>query len=450
MLHFPEEYFKAEVRDGFAISELMKRTWAAQLEILNKVIEICDKYHLTYYMYWGTLLGVVRHQGYIPWDDDVDIAMKKDDYLKFLEVAQEEFGEELCINTCYTNPGYEETFARITNGMTVSFSNDRLNTYHNCPLAVGIDVFPLYYIPRDEAEVEALKKILGAISNMIVLVGKADEQKTQADTMAIAEGLVNLERLTGYHFTTDRPIKNQLFILYDQVSRLYDEEESDELTVFALYFRNGYAVKKELLSESMLMPYENLMVNAPKMYDEILRKTFGDYMVPRRNCAAHDYPFYREQIEALVNHLERLESNKNNSVGENAKRITEIKGDKKIILFYISAVELICNGGYAIDKLRYIFEIIRNTPGVTWWWYPCIFNSVDLKLVKEMSPELLDEYRRMTEEYKNENLGIYDESGDMQRAVAVADGYYGDDGELMELYKATGKPIMLLNYEIVE
>ena len=56
----------------------------------------------------------------------------------------------------------------------------------------------------------------------------------------------------------------------------------------------------------------------------------------------------------------------------------------------------------------------------------------------------------MTEIFKNEQLGIYDDSGDMQRAVAMADGYYGDEGELMELFKTTGKPIMLLNYEIAE
>ena len=126
MLQFPEEYFKTEVRDGFAISELMKRTWAAQLEVLNKVIGICDKYNLTYYAYWGTLLGTVRHQGYIPWDDDLDIAMKKDDYIRFLEVAQTELAGELCIHNCYTDPEYDEAFTRLTNGSSVDFADKRM------------------------------------------------------------------------------------------------------------------------------------------------------------------------------------------------------------------------------------------------------------------------------------------------------------------------------------
>lgn len=62
-LIFPEEYFKTEEKTGFTVNKLMKRAWAAQLEVLNKIIEICEKYDLIYYAYWGTLLGAVRHQG---------------------------------------------------------------------------------------------------------------------------------------------------------------------------------------------------------------------------------------------------------------------------------------------------------------------------------------------------------------------------------------------------
>lgn len=450
MLQFPEEYFKTEVRDGFAISELMKRAWAAQLEVLNKVIRICDKYNLTYYAYWGTLLGTVRHQGYIPWDDDLDIAMKKEDYIRFLEVAQTELTGELCIHNCYTDPEYDEVFTRLTNGNSVDFADKRMVSYHNCPLVVGIDIFPLYYIPADADEFEALKTILNTISNMILLVEKADEQKAQADNIAIAQGLVNLEKTTGYRFTTDRPIKSQLFILYDQVSRLYDEEESDEMTVFPIYFKSGYSVKKELLSESILMPYENIMISAPKEYDVILKQVYRDYMVPRRVRAAHDYPFYREQIEILMDYLETLVEDKKNPAGDFGKIVSGSEDDRKIVLFHISAVELICNGGYALAKLKYIFDTIRNTPEILWWWYPCIIDKPGAASVHEMSPELFGEYCRMVEMFKKEKMGVYDESGNIQRAVSTADGYYGDAGELMELFKATGKPIMLLNYEIVE
>ena len=87
MLQFPENYFQKEIRCGFTVSETMKRYWAAQMEVLQEVVGICGRHHLTYYAFWGTLIGMVRHKGFIPWDDDIDIAMKREDYQKFLQIA---------------------------------------------------------------------------------------------------------------------------------------------------------------------------------------------------------------------------------------------------------------------------------------------------------------------------------------------------------------------------
>ena len=72
-MEFPDSYFEDEVREGFYIPSLMKRAWAAQMEVLEIVGEICEKHHIRYFAEWGTLLGAVRHGGRIPWDDDIDI-----------------------------------------------------------------------------------------------------------------------------------------------------------------------------------------------------------------------------------------------------------------------------------------------------------------------------------------------------------------------------------------
>lgn len=472
MLQFTEEYFKTEVRDGFTIYELMKRTWAAQLEVLSKIIAICDKYHLIYYAYWGTLLGAVRHQGYIPWDDDLDIAMKRDDYIKFLEVAKKELPEEYCILNYYTETEYNNVFTRVTNGHSLDLSDEKMTQYHNCPFVVGIDIFPLYYVPRNVADANEQKSILQIIDNVIKMAEIADSQKKMANNTVLAEGLVGLERITGYRFTTDRPIRNQLKILYDQISRLFEEQESDELTVFPLYMNDGYTVSKELLAESIQMPFENIMINAPKGYDAILTKTYKDYMTPRQVRAAHDYPFYQGMLEIWGRYIEKddcrwkaqqkilLDNSSENLTDKRTgmslpkewmEKIYSTAGDgsrKKIMLYHTSADALMCHGAFVLDKLRYVFDTFRQNTNVILWWFPCILDNPNLSYLQKMVPQLLIDYRQMIEEFQKDNVGIFDDSGNMQRAVAMSDAYFGDESDLLRLFKETGKAVMLQNYEI--
>ncbi len=89
ILDIPSSYYEDEVRDGFYVNGMMKRDWAAQLQIMTDLDELCTKYGLRYMADWGTLLGAVRHGGFIPWYDDFDIGMPCAYYNIFLEVAGE-------------------------------------------------------------------------------------------------------------------------------------------------------------------------------------------------------------------------------------------------------------------------------------------------------------------------------------------------------------------------
>ena len=86
MLAINEDFFREEIRCGFTVSEMMKRVWAVEMEVLQQIHRICKDYGLTYYAHWGTLLGAIRHKGFIPWDDDIDIAMKRKDYQVLMRV----------------------------------------------------------------------------------------------------------------------------------------------------------------------------------------------------------------------------------------------------------------------------------------------------------------------------------------------------------------------------
>lgn len=84
---FDKSFLEDEVRLGFYIPSAVKEAWAAELEILEEINKICRRNSIKYFADWGSFLGAVRHRGFVPWDDDLDIVMLREDYDKFLSVA---------------------------------------------------------------------------------------------------------------------------------------------------------------------------------------------------------------------------------------------------------------------------------------------------------------------------------------------------------------------------
>ena len=74
-LKLSEDFFKEEVRNDYTVSPEMKKVWAVELDLLDQLDRVCQKYDIPWYLSGGSLLGAVRHQGYIPWDDDIDLMM---------------------------------------------------------------------------------------------------------------------------------------------------------------------------------------------------------------------------------------------------------------------------------------------------------------------------------------------------------------------------------------
>ena len=153
-MNVPESFFKGEIRNSFYVEKLMKKVWAAQLEVLNDVDVLCKKHNIQYFADYGTLLGAVRHKGFIPWDDDMDISMKREDYTKFCEIAQKELAGTYEIVNIHTDPTWNQLLGRIINSREISFDDERLEKFHNCPFAVGLDICPLDYLAPNKEEDE--------------------------------------------------------------------------------------------------------------------------------------------------------------------------------------------------------------------------------------------------------------------------------------------------------
>ena len=295
MLQFPNNYFQDEVRDGFHIEAMMKCAWAAQLEVLEVFREFCQTHNLTYFADFGTLLGAVRHKGFIPWDDDIDICMMRPDYERFLSIANEELPESYHVHSAYDNDIHPQPFAVMVNAVTISYQPERLQKFHGCPYVVGLDIFPMDVLPEDKSQEEDMCQTIDKLFTAVKLCSEHPDK--------VAASLPELEQLCGIHFDRSKSIRNQLLRAFDVVSSQYNDTDAPHMTHFAFHLSRPRYLRREWYRDTVLLPFENVMVSAPIDYEAALIELYGaDYMTPNYQ-PCHEYPFYKKQYEMLAEAL---------------------------------------------------------------------------------------------------------------------------------------------------
>lgn len=304
MLQFEESYFQGETRDGFYIEPMMKRCWAAQMEVLSDIDAVCKKHKITYFIDWGTLLGAVRHKGFIPWDDDIDISMKREDYERFCKEAVKDLPQSHSFYNVYTDSTFIQAHSRVVNTTAIRVEEEFLKAYHGFPYVAGIDIFPLDYCPADSEEEETLRLIAKIVYGAFgLLEGDAAEEEKEK-LLASVEDMckVKLNREQG-----KVGLRNQLIRLLDRLFQTYGSDEAAEVTLMISYLVKEEIgkVDKEYFDEVIYLPFEQMMLPAPAGYAEVLKKEYGeDYMTPKFGGASHDYPYYKKQRESLQKWLE--------------------------------------------------------------------------------------------------------------------------------------------------
>ena len=299
MLNFPENYFQGEYREGFYIAPMMKRVWAAEMEVLAVVSAICKNYGIRYFADWGTMLGAVRHKGFVPWDDDMDIGMLREDYRKFIQIAGQVLPESYKLINLHTEKTFGSYLSRVVNTDKIRLDAEHLEKFHGCPYAVGVDIFPIDYIPRNKEDEELQKQLILITLSAAQLVPQAEQNRKELDEM-----LEQIQELCNVEFTDRKPLDQQLRELTEQLCSLYTAEDADCVTSI-MDLVNGweYRPSKECYAQSILMPFETIQVPVPVGYDEVLKVKYGDYMIPVNQSGGHDYPFYEGQEQQLKEYL---------------------------------------------------------------------------------------------------------------------------------------------------
>lgn len=301
-MQYEESYYQGEEREGFYVAPMMKRFWAAQMEVLEIMDALCEKHGIKYYAYGGTLLGAIRHKGFIPWDDDLDVCMLRDDYDRFYQVAKKELPKGFRILTAkedvYGTIGINGLFMRIVNSNEIDFSKERMEKYHGCPYVVGIDIFVQDYIPRNKEDHDLRNQMFDIVAGTARLMEKGEiEEEDMKDNIAAIEEMCN------YQFDNETSMIGQLYYLADRISAMYTREEADYVAVVRHRMHGGeYPIKKEIYDDIIRVPFEKMTIPIPRDFHSNLVMHYGEeYMVPRIGVGAgHDYPVYKEQERAVI------------------------------------------------------------------------------------------------------------------------------------------------------
>lgn len=294
-MQFEAAYFESEVREGFYIPGMTKRSWAVQLEILEKITNICEKYHIKWFAHCGTLLGAVRHRGFIPWDDDLDICMLQDDYIRFNEVAANELPKEFKILSLKTEDTYTNFLTRITNGSTINTTPEYLEINHGFPYVAGVDIFPLNYLYPDETKEEERRLKANTIWKITQSIIENRQTETDAEIIAQVESFV--------HFSVNRklPLVAALYRVLEKLFFACDGKNSTQVSLMPFYILNqGHIYPLRYYKQAVLLPFESTQIRVPAAYEQILKIEYGSWETGYRKGGMHDYPFYIDQEQTLA------------------------------------------------------------------------------------------------------------------------------------------------------
>lgn len=239
------------------------------LEEMKYIDYFCQKNNLNYFLIGGSLLGAVRHQGFIPWDDDIDIGMLRGDYNKFLEVFSKEKGRYKLVNS-ETMKGYYLPFAKIIDTKTSLFEEVK----DGIELGIGIDIFPFDNCPAGNYK-KACKFAnnlrLRIFRNILIVKSLILSKKRK-----LLKNLIIMLVQIFFKWISRKYLIKKINLIAIQ----YLEQNDTKYVAELLYmpYGNNEIYKKEWVSKTMRLPFEEYEFNVPIEYQKFLKKTFGDYM----------------------------------------------------------------------------------------------------------------------------------------------------------------------------
>ena len=281
------DFLKEEEKEGYLIKENIKKLWLVELDILNEVIHICDKYDIIYWADGGTLLGAVRHKGFIPWDDDIDILMLRKDYDKFIDVIKKELKYPYYLEYDFLN-GHIARIKRLDTTCCYLKEKTELTLgkkfLHKNKQCISIDIFCADNYPDDFMDRENLKRELN------------DAHIKYKQKRCI---YTNKYFKPSSTYETIQPYKQDVYNALEEYNKLCKTyNDIDTKCIFnnafpTLETEKGQMRYIEDYSDSIYLPFEMLTLRCPKGYKRVLDMRYTQvtgvpWQTPTKNLGYHN------------------------------------------------------------------------------------------------------------------------------------------------------------------
>ncbi len=280
-----------EVREGHLVTADMKKVWAVELDLLEKFLSYCKEHNLKCWVHAGTLLGAVRHKGYIPWDDDIDLMMLREDYDRMCKIGNEGLEKPYFLQTAYSDVDYHRGHAQFRRSDTTGIRPP--DSYEKFNQGIFIDIFPLDAVPDDRKLVHDYCRIFRRTMRLL---------KAKNCSLLVSGRLSLLFRKIRAKY---RVLRYGWANIYAKAEdKMRELGRMPHTKVAELTFSADKVVwDKSIFDETVYLPFEHLMVPAPKEYDAFLKKKYGaNYMTPVKAPTVHGFVVFdteRSYVELL-------------------------------------------------------------------------------------------------------------------------------------------------------
>jgi len=315
-ISLPVDFLEEEVRNGFVVTKQMKEIWAVELDLLVEFMRVCQKHNIRWWMDGGSLLGTIRHKGFIPWDDDIDVIMMREDYQKLCQVASFEFFGKYFFQTELTDHGSMRGHAQLRNSATTAILKAEINQAFKFNQGIFLDIFPLDSIPEDDNTFSRqISKIIELKKKCLALQYEIEVEFCRKRKNFLVMWINKIRQklfksCLYYNCGIGRYYKE-----FEKTASLYSSQNTKYVGNLILgVFRDNWKWLREDYRDTSYMPFEFLSVPVPIGFESRLNIQYGDWRKIVRGTSLHgevifdvnkSYLEYVNQRKHICNHFSR-------------------------------------------------------------------------------------------------------------------------------------------------